>query len=265
MSEQEKKIAPTPVPAATILIVRDTPAGLEVFMVQRHHQIDFVAGALVFPGGKVSKSDFDAALTDFTDVVGDWNTEMRAMGAAAIREAFEESGILFAREPCSEKLISAERAIALAHYRHALEKNEISLLDMLRAENLRLACDQLVRFAHWITPEMMPKRFDTHFFLASAPEGHAGSHDGRESVDSIWIGPGEAISDRKKWNVIFPTKLNLMKLAKSANVRDAVAAARLAAPLPVTPWTEEGPNGRVLRIRDDAGYEQTWASMKEAM
>jgi len=265
MSEQEKKAAPAPVPAATILIVRDAPAGLEVFMVKRHHQIDFVAGALVFPGGKVSKSDFDAALTDHTDVVGDWNTEMRALGAAAIREAFEESGILFAREAGSEGLISAERAIALAHYRDALEKNEISLLDMLRAENLRLACDQLVRFAHWITPEMMPKRFDTHFFLASAPLGHAGSHDGRESVDSIWIGPNEAISDRKKWNVIFPTKLNLMKLAKSANVADAVAAARVATPLPVTPWTEEGPDGRILRIRDDAGYEQTWASMKEAL
>jgi 8-oxo-dGTP pyrophosphatase MutT (NUDIX family) len=265
MSEQEKKAAPTPVPAATIMIVRDAPAGLEVFMVKRHHQIDFVAGALVFPGGKVSKSDFDAALTDFTDVIGDWNTEMRAMGAAAIREAFEESGILFAREAGSEGLISAERVIALAHYRHALEKNEISLLDMLRAENLRLACDQLVRFAHWITPEMMPKRFDTHFFLASAPQGHAGSHDGRESVDSIWIDPHQAISDRKKWNVIFPTKLNLMKLAKSANVTDAVAAARTAEPLPVTPWTEEGPHGRILRIRDDAGYDQTWASMKEAL
>ena len=265
MSDKAPKAAGTPIPAATILLVRDAPDGIEVFMVKRHHQIDFVAGALVFPGGKVSKTDFDAALTDFTDVVGEWNTEMRALGAAAIREAFEESGILFAREKGSEGLISAERVAALAHYRHALEKNELSLVEMLRAENLRLACDQLVRFAHWITPTMMPKRFDTHFFLASAPAGHAGRHDGRESVDSIWIAPNEAITDRKKWNVIFPTKLNLMKLAKSANVGDALAAARVADPLPVTPWTENGPNGPVLRIRDDAGYEQTSAPMKEAM
>ncbi len=262
MSEENK---PSPIAAATILIVRDGESGLEVFMVKRHHQIDFVAGALVFPGGKVSKGDFDAGLQDVTDGVADWTTQMRAMGAAAIREAFEESGILFAREPGREELISAERADALSHYRHALEKNELTLHDMLKAENLRLACDRLVRFAHWITPEMMPKRFDTQFFLAAAPRGHTGKHDGRESVDSIWIGPEEAIADRKKWNVIFPTKLNLMKLAKSANVADAIAAARATAPLPVTPWTEETADGRILRIRDDAGYEQTWASMKDAL
>lgn len=265
MSETEKKQAATPVPAATILIVRDAPRGMEIFMVKRHHQIDFVAGALVFPGGKVHKGDFDAGLLDVTDGASDWSPDMRAMGAAAIREAFEESGILFARESGAAELISAARADALGKYRHALEKNEITLHEMLRAENLRLACDQLVRFAHWITPEMMPKRFDTEFFLAAAPQGHAGQHDGRESVDSIWISPEEAISDRKKWNVIFPTKLNLMKLAKSSTVAEAIAAARASEPLPVTPWTEQGPNGPILRIRDDAGYEQTWASMKEAL
>jgi 8-oxo-dGTP pyrophosphatase MutT (NUDIX family) len=265
MSEAEKKTPPAPVPAATILIVRDGPSGLEVFMVKRHHQIDFVAGALVFPGGKVSHGDFNAGLPDVTDGVADWGTQMRAIGAGAIREAFEESGILFAREAGREELVSAERVEALSHYRQRLEKNDITLHDMLKAENLRLACDRLVRFAHWITPEMMPKRFDTEFFLAAAPEGHAGRHDGRESVDSIWITPQQAISDRKKWNVIFPTKLNLMKLAKSPNVAAALAAARASVPLPVTPWTEETPNGPILRIRDDAGYEQTWASMKEAL
>lgn len=265
MSEAEKKAPVAPVPAATILIVRDGASSLEVFMVKRHHQIDFVAGALVFPGGKVSKGDFDAGLLDVTDGVADWSTDMRAMGAAAIREAFEESGILFAREPGRQELISAERADALSHYRQRLEKNELTLHDMLKAENLRLACDRLMRFAHWITPEMMPKRFDTQFFLAAAPQGHTGKHDGHESVDSIWISPDEAISDRKKWNVIFPTKLNLMKLAKSSNVADAIAAARATEPLPVTPWTEQTENGQILRIRDDAGYEQTWASMKEAL
>ncbi len=265
MSESEKKPIAVPVPAATILIVRDAAASLEVFMVKRHHQIDFVAGALVFPGGKVSKGDFDAALLDLTDGVANWTTEMRAMGAAAIREAFEESGILFAREAGSDGLVSAERLAELSHYRERLEKNELALHEMLKAENLRLACDRLVRFAHWITPEMMPKRFDTQFFLASAPEGHAGRHDGRESVDSIWIAPEEAIADRKKWNVIFPTKLNLMKLAHSATVTEAFEAAHASEPLPVTPWTEQTPDGPILRIRDDAGYDQTWAPMREAM
>jgi hypothetical protein len=111
----------------------------------------------------------------------------------------------------------------------------------------------------------MPKRFDTHFFLANVPEGHTGSHDGRESVDSTWIRPNDAIADRKRWNVIFPTKLNLMKLARSTNTKDALAAAAMSAPLTVEPWVEEGPNGQVLRIREDAGYEQTSANLREAM
>lgn len=260
-----KNPAAMPVPAATILIVRDGAKGLEVFMVKRHHQIDFVAGALVFPGGKVAKGDFDAALRDYTDGVEALSVQMHAFAAAAIREAFEESGILFARECGKEELVSAERLERLEHYRHGLEKGEIALLEMLRAEHLRLACDLLVHFAHWITPENLPKRFDTHFFLAAAPAGHLGRHDGRESVDSTWIGPGEAVADRKRWNVIFPTKLNLMKLAKAPRVADALAAACKTPPLTVTPWVEEGPHGPLLRIRDDAGYEQTTAQLREAL
>jgi 8-oxo-dGTP pyrophosphatase MutT (NUDIX family) len=261
----ESKPSVTPVPAATILLVRDAPNGLEVFMVKRHHQIDFVAGALVFPGGKAQKTDFDAGLAQYADGIEGWSEEMRALSAAAIREAFEESGILMARDGKTGKFVDGERLVALESYRHKLEKAEISLLDMLKAEHLRLACDELARFAHWITPDNMPKRFDTHFFLASSPVGHAGRHDGRESVDSVWIRPEDAIADRKRWNVIFPTKLNLMKLARSKTVAEALAAARHATPLTVTPWVEAGPDGNVLRIRDDAGYEQTTAMLRDAM
>ncbi len=259
------KTADTLIPAATIVIAREAGGGFEVFMVKRHHQIDFVAGALVFPGGKASKADYDAALHAHSDGAEDWSAQMRALGAAAIREAFEESGILFARSEGGEALVSAERLEALSPYRHRLEKHELSLLEFVRAERLRLAFDRLAHFAHWITPKMMPKRFDTHFFLAAAPEGHGGAHDGRESVDSIWIAPDTAIADRKKWNVIFPTKLNLMKLAESSTLDEAMAKAREAAPLTVEPWVEEGPNGQVLRIREDAGYAQTSALMKEAV
>ncbi|HVZ68539.1 MAG TPA: hypothetical protein VG891_03695 [Rhizomicrobium sp.] len=263
MSEA-KKVAPA-VPAATILLLRDGPQGLEVFMVKRHHQIDFASGALVFPGGKVFEGDSHAALENLTDGVSDWTTDMRALGAAAIREVFEESGILLAREEGSKELVSAERAAALEHYRAPLDKREIELAAMLHKEKLRLACDQLTHFAHWITPEMMPKRFDTHFFIAAVPQGHLGRHDGRESVDSIWIRPQDAIADRKKWTVIFPTKLNLMKLAESKTVAEAIAAARARPPVPVLPWTEPGSDGMVLRIRDDAGYKQTSALLKDDM
>src|SRR5258708_4669026 len=195
----EEKTVAVPLPAATILLLRDAPGGLEVFMVKRHHQIDFVAGALGFPGGRVDKGDSEAALRDHTDGGGEWSDEMRAMGAAAIREAFEESGILLARDADTGELLTARRLEGLGSFRQALEKRQVGLAEMLRSERLRLAYDQLVHFAHWITPENMPKRFDTHFFVAKSPLGHEGSHDGRESVDSIWITPQNAINDRKKW------------------------------------------------------------------
>jgi 8-oxo-dGTP pyrophosphatase MutT (NUDIX family) len=258
----DKPVA-TPLSAATILLLRDAPEGLEVFMVKRHHQIDFVSGALVFPGGKVEPGDSDERLDEFCDGGEGWARPMRAFAAAAIREAFEESGILLARD-ATGAFADAARMTALHAYRAALEKRETSLLDMLRGEGLRLAFDGLVPFAHWITPENMPKRFDTHFFVAASPAGQAGSHDGRESVDSLWIAPEAAIADRKKWNVIFPTKLNLLKLAKSGTVDEALAQARADTVLTVTPWVEDGPQGQILRIRADAGYAQTCVKLREA-
>jgi 8-oxo-dGTP pyrophosphatase MutT (NUDIX family) len=265
MSDTQAKPTAPAVPAATILLIRDGANGLEVFMVKRHHQIDFVAGALVFPGGKASKSDFDLELGDHMDGVAAWSSEMRALGAAAIREAFEEAGILLARDAKTGEFIDENRLARLEDYRQPLEKGEMSLRDLVVKEDLRIACDHLVHFAHWITPKMMPKRFDTHFFVALAPHGHSGSHDGRESVDSVWIAPDEAIADRKRWNIIFPTKLNLMKLAQSKSVDAALQAARAAPPLTVEPWVEQGTDGAILRIRDDAGYEQTWTSMRDGV
>jgi 8-oxo-dGTP pyrophosphatase MutT (NUDIX family) len=264
MPESAKPVA-VPVLAATILLLRDGERGLEVFMVKRHHQIDFVAGALVFPGGKLEKGDSDEALNQYLDGGADWTAEMRSLGVGAIREAFEESGILLARDARTGDFVTAERLSELQHYRALLDKREAALADVLQKERLRLALDQLVHFAHWITPANMPKRFDTHFFLASSPVGHLGRHDGHESVDSVWITPNGAISDRKKWNVIFPTKLNLMKLDDSKSVADAIATARKATVLDVTPWVENGPDGQILRIRADAGYVQTSVSMREAM
>src|SRR3974390_680914 len=254
-----------PVPAATILLVRDGASGLEVFMVKRHHQIDFATGALVFPGGKVSKADFDPELGAHMDGIAAWSTDMRALAAAAISEAFEEAGILLARDAVTGEIVGEKRLAMLDAFRQPLERGEISLREFVSRENLRLPCDRLVRFAHWITPAIMPKRFDTHFFIAFAPHGHRGHHDGRESVDSLWISPADLAADRKTWTVIFPTRLNLMKLAQSKTVDEALEAARAAPPLTVEPWVEEGPEGSILRIRDDAGYTQTWALMREAI
>jgi len=251
----EKAPAPA-VPAATIMMLRDSADGLEVFMVVRHHQIDFASGALVFPGGKADPADFDPALNDYVDGGAD-DPDMKAIQVASIREAFEECGVLLARDAGSEGLISGERLTSLEHYRDELHKGRLSILEFLEKENLRLACDQLVHYAHWVTPTMMPKRFDTHFFLASAPADHLAIHDGHESVDSVWITPSQAVEDAEtgKHTVIFPTLRNIEKLAHQNNVADAIAAAEEETPVEVLPWTEQRDDGNYICIPVEAGYD----------
>lgn len=241
------------IPAATLLLVRDGAPGLEVFMVKRHHQIDFASGALVFPGGKVAPGDADPALRDLADGAGGLDDAALALAAAAIREAFEESGLLLAR--AAGGFVAGETLAALQPFRPRLDKGELGLAAFLRQTGLRLAVDALAPFAHWITPVFMPKRFDTHFFIAAAPEGQLGRHDGGETVDSLWTGPHAAIAEEARWTVIFPTRMNLLKLAQSPTVAAALAAARAARPVTVLPEIRETADGRkVLTLPPEAGY-----------
>jgi len=256
---------PTPaIPSATIMMLRDSADGLEVFMVVRHHQIDFASGALVFPGGKVDPADFDPTLGDYLDGSAD-DPEMKAIQVASIREAFEECGVLLARDTGSEGLISGDRLAALASYRDRLHKRDLTILEFLQVENLHLACDQLVHYAHWVTPIMMPKRFDTHFFLASAPSDHLAIHDGHESVDSVWITPNQAIADAEtgKRTVIFPTLRNIEKLGNYDSVATAIAATEGTTPVRVLPWIEQRDDGNYICIPAEAGYEISEEKMPE--
>jgi len=252
----ESKTPATAVPAATIVLLRDDPTeGLETFMVVRHHQIDFASGALVFPGGKIDKQDADPELAAYCEGA-DPDPVMRAMQIGAIREAFEESGVLLARPQDSDVLISGAALVALEAYRTTLHNGEVPLKDFLQREGLRLACDTLVHFAHWVTPKMMPKRFDTHFFIARAPADHVLLHDGHESVDSVWIRPQQVLDDAasKQRTVIFPTLRNVEKLADSDTVDAAIEAAKSTSIVTVTPWTEKRDDGVWLRIPVEAGY-----------
>ena len=253
-----------PIPAATILMLRDHQQnGLEVFMVVRHHQIDFASGALVFPGGKVDPGD--AEVSAQCDGAADADDATRALMVGAIREAFEECGILLARIPGEADLVSGERLASLQHYRDALNKGEISLLEFLQKENLSLACDQLQPFAHWITPDMMPKRFDTHFYLARSPNDHIANHDGHESVDSIWISPDNALNgaDKGKYNIIFPTRLNIEMLGESSSVKEALEMAKARTIVPVLPRMEKRDDGNYLCIPPEAGYRISETKMEE--
>ena len=244
-------------PASTVLLLRDVPAGMEVFMVVRHHQIDFASGALVFPGGSVDPGDRDPRVRLGCAGAEGLEDEALAFRVAAIREAFEECGVLLARPRGAEALVGADRLARLEErYRRALERDEIRIADMLEAEDLELACDWLVPYARWITPEIMPKRFDTWFFLATAPADQIAVHDGTESVDSVWIRPQDACAeaDAGRRTVIFPTRMNLEKLARSRSVAEAFAAARAEPVVTVLPRVEKAPGGRIMRIPIEAGY-----------
>lgn len=242
-----------PLPSATILLLRDGASGLEVFMVKRHHQIDFASGALVFPGGKLDPHDGDPALRNHADGAEKLDDFRLSLAACAIREGFEESGILLARKPGASAYIDAAASSALGPWRPKLNNSEVGLVEFLTRENLRLACDALVPFARWVTPVFMPKRFDTFFYLAATPEGQLGRHDGSESVDSVWVNPNEAIED-KRWTIIFPTKMNLVKLGKAKTVAEAMANAKADRIVTVEPKVIQRDGKQLLTIPEDAGY-----------
>ena len=249
------KIA-TPVPAATILLLRDGAQGLEVFMVVRHHQIDFASGALVFPGGKADRQDSDDRVISRLGNYPNASTEQSMLRAAAIREAFEESGILLARRRAGSALVANGD---LDRWRAGLNGHTLTLGDMLAEGDLELACDDLAHFSHWITPEFMPKRFDTHFYLARVPVDQVAGHDGHENVDSVWITPSQVIEDanEKRRTVIFPTLSNVVRLAQYGSVAEAFSAAQNATIVPIRPWMEDRADGKYVCIPTDAGFALT--------
>jgi 8-oxo-dGTP pyrophosphatase MutT (NUDIX family) len=257
MSDAGKSIAVAR-PAATVVILRDGRQGLEVFMVVRHHEIDFASGALVFPGGKVDGLDEDPAWSEFVAVpVGPLE---RAFVVAAARETFEEAGLVLARRVGEEGLMDADAAHRLVEmYRARLAAGSVTFLDVVRSENLCLAADLMVPFAHWITPQHQPKRFDTHFLLVAAPVEQLGAHDGGESVEGFWIAPNAALraAEEGRRTLLFPTHMNLLKLARFANVAEAVEVARRSPIVSVMPRVERTATGRTLYIPATAGYGVT--------
>ncbi len=246
-------------PAATIMLLRDGGDGMEVFMVVRHHAIDFASGALVFPGGRVEEADY-ALAAQLLDRVDPDEPETAAMAfrIAAIRETFEECGQLLARPRGSNSIVSAARLKLLdEQHRAALNAGSIGFDTVLESEGLLPAPDLLVRFAHWITPVNQPKRYDTHFFLAAAPREHLAVHDGGEAVDSIWITPQRALSETEagRYKLVFVTAKNLEKLGRSRSVKEAMDMARSSDIVTVQPRGTRLEGGkRLLRIPPEAGY-----------
>jgi len=251
----------TPRPASTVLLLRDSAARreVEVFMMVRHYEIDFASGALVFPGGSVDENDREIIARPELYSGGEGlDADALSFRVAAIRETFEESGILLARPKGSTKLLDAARTSEIeAAHRAALCEGKTNFLNVLADSGLWLALDELTPYAHWITPEGMPKRFDTWFFLAAAPPDQLGAHDGRESTDSIWVSPREALQggESGRFKLPFPTTRNLIKLGKQSSVGSALDDAGGKPIVAVTPVMTRTATGRQLRIPREAGYD----------
>jgi 8-oxo-dGTP pyrophosphatase MutT (NUDIX family) len=247
--------------ASTILLLRDSAASkeIEVFMMVRHYEIDFNSGALVFPGGSVDNNDREIIARSELYSGGEGLDEANlSFRIAAIRETFEESGILLACPKGSKALVDARRAREIeAAHRSELNEGKITFLKVLTDNGMMLALDELVPYAHWITPEGMPKRFDTWFFLAAAPPDQLGAHDGKESTDSIWVSPREALAggETGRFKLPFPTTRNLIKLGKQPNVKAALDDSRHTRIVTVMPVMTRLNGGRQLRIPKEAGYD----------
>lgn len=255
-------------PAATILLLRDQPE-FEVLMVKRHHQIDFASGALVFPGGKTHAGDADAAWAAHCVGWDRFDDEQRTLRIGAIREAYEEAGILLA-----EGLDGSDFAeVCDPVVRGSVDKGETAFIDVVKDLGVRLRLDALAVFARWITPTMMPKRFDTWFYAVRAPADQVAAADGREAVDAEWIAPAEVLrlADAGERTVIFPTRMNVQLLAEASSAQDCVERAQARTLVTVLPKVEVRDGARYLVLPPDAGYgdvaesmEQTQLAMKPA-
>jgi 8-oxo-dGTP pyrophosphatase MutT (NUDIX family) len=235
-----------PRPAATVVLLREEAGGLEALLLRRHRKSGFAADAWVFPGGVLDERDRSGEVADRLDgpTPGQWAERLgvddagEALGyvAAAIREAFEETGILLAR-PDPEGPTQLHDAEGMAVARRALLNDVVGLRDVAVGNGLRLMGDALVYIAHWITPEPEPRRYDTRFFAARAPEGAVCDVHDLEMTDAVWLAPAEAVERFRagQMKLLPPTVKTLEQLAVFADfgsLRTALEDAEVPAILP---------------------------------
>lgn len=261
-------------PASTLMVVRDAPAGhrggdLEVLMLRRSLRSDFVGGAYVFPGGALDPGDGGEAAAACSDGLDD-AVASRTLGVgsgglaywvAAVRESFEEAGVLLARERPGGQVVSfadPARADRFARHRRAVNAKDAAFLDVVRAEGLRLALDRIHYVAHWITPEGAPRRYDTRFFLAVAPEGQVAAHDAGETISDVWVRPADALARHRAGSMalVLPTIRSLETLAASPTTSALLeAVGRIGDVRPVLPRLVAGASGATLLLPGDPGYD----------
>lgn len=243
-AQVEARAARPPRPAATLVLVRDGAAGLEVLLVQRADRGDHNSSAWVFPGGLTDlrdrEADGHAAGIDDARASAWLDLPVRGLDflLAAVRECFEESGLLFTRSPLPPPEVR-ER------WRGLLQRGERGLADFCAETGVALALDELTYLSHWVTPPNRAKRFDTRFFLARAPQGQQAAHDGSETIDHRWMRPVDALAQRESMKLLTPTLSTLQLLARHADVAGlwqwANSPRRIRASMPAMGQGAQGP------------------------
>jgi 8-oxo-dGTP pyrophosphatase MutT (NUDIX family) len=257
--------------AATVMLVRDgSDARLEVFMLRRNLRSDFVGGAYVFPGGAVDPADRHADLEPICEgrTDADASTGLGldpprgglAYWVAAIRESFEEAGVLLAYDAAGRVVDFRDPAVAERFDRHraAVDGGERRLVEICAEEDLRLAVDGIHYFSHWITPIGPTRRYDTRFFVAAAPVGQTPLHDDRETIANCWIAPAEALvrHEAGEFDLILPTIRNLEAIARFDTAAELLAAAAALVRVPaILPRVVDDGDGVRILLPGDPGYD----------
>jgi len=244
--------AAVPRPASTVALMRDARSGPEVLLLRRNRSSGFVPGAYVFAGGRVDAADADPL---------PWSgPSMQApppeYWAAALRELFEETGVLLARDAGGTYAADASDP-ALSVWRDTLLEDGATLAGMLETLGLTLAGDRVVHFAHWITPVAEPRRYDTHFFMAGMPESRTASADAREMSDAVWLTPAAALDRFADGTLpmVFPTVRSLETLASFETVQSALDYWRNRQVAPVLPRLVRTGRGVSLVVDEGAKAE----------
>lgn len=257
-----------PRPAATVVTVRDGPAGYEVLMLRRNLRSDFVGGAYVFPGGGVEPGDAGPGAERLSYGLSDDEASRslqlasggRAYYVAALRELFEEAGLLIAcdGEGRAFTFEDVEVALRFASHRRALNAFTMDFDDMLDREGLRLDLRELTYLAHWVTPVGPPRRFDTRFFVALAPLDQTAAHDAGETVADQWVRPVDALAlhARGEWEMILPTIRNLEAIAHLSTAAQVVAYASALSSVPrIEPRIVNRGGDVLILLPGDEGFD----------
>ena len=235
-----------PKPAATAVLMRAGETAPEVLLLRRHRSSGFVPGAYVFPGGRVDRADENVAWPGTSEPAAEY-------WVAAVREVFEETGVLLARHPDEKWSADASSDEQLEAWREKLMQGEADLADVLAGRELTLDPDALCYIAHWITPIAEPRRYDTRFFIAALPEGRSAAADEREMTDMVWLSPREALArfEDGRLPMVFPTVRTLQLLAPFRSVGEVFAAFRNRVIEPVLPRLVRNGNGVGIVVDQD--------------